>query len=238
LKFGVRRWSVNRWAGSTVAGVASRPTGSASPPLMLSSSAAGLVRASSHCPPAIREKLSTATGLYEFWRHVLLHQDGFPARKPAALLFFFEQMAQLNRKPECRPFALARSDPARSRPRLGPASIPVFLIGGEEDTGAASRHGTRFAELFEGASTGDYSRHGSSWCSLNMRRAYKPLGRRLLGREAAGSRCAGCFIYRDGFRAPKWSCQPVPPGARSNPPRHSNAGARACDTPYACVRTA
>src|SRR5260370_40575770 len=79
--------------GTTVAGVAARQPERISA-LVLSSSSAGLVAPR---PPsqAVREKFSTATD-YTSLAHVLLHQDGFPARKPHFCLLF-EQIAQRNR---------------------------------------------------------------------------------------------------------------------------------------------
>jgi 3-oxoadipate enol-lactonase len=131
--------------GSTVAGVASRQPERISA-LVLSSSSAGLV-APRPLSDAVREKLSTATD-YMSLAHVLLHQDGFPARKPQ-LCFLFEQMAQLNRNLNVGLLRLL--GPIRHSPDpIRAASIPVFLIGGEEDAGAqAAMH--EIAELFEGA---------------------------------------------------------------------------------------
>lgn len=131
--------------GFTVAGVASRQPERISA-LVLSSSAAGLVKPRP-LPKAVQEQLSAVTD-YMTLAHVLLHQDGFPARKPL-LCFLFEQMAQLNRNMNIGTLptlGALRYDPTP----IKAASIPVFLIGGEEDTGAHAAM-REIAGLFEGA---------------------------------------------------------------------------------------
>jgi 3-oxoadipate enol-lactonase len=130
--------------GFTVAGVASRQPKRVSA-LVLSSSSAGLV-APRPQSQALREKISAATD-YMSLAHALLRQDSFPARKPQ-LCFLFEQMAQLNRGMNVALLPLL--GPIRHDP--GPikaASIPMFLIGGEEDVGAHAAM-REIAELFEG----------------------------------------------------------------------------------------
>jgi 3-oxoadipate enol-lactonase len=131
--------------GFTVAGVASRQPERVSA-LALSSSSAGLVapRAPSQ---AVREKISAATD-YMALAHVLLHKDSFPTRKPQ-LCFLFEQMAQLNRNMNIA--LLSKLGPIRHSPDpIKAASIPVFLIGGEEDADAHAAM-REIADLFEGA---------------------------------------------------------------------------------------
>jgi 3-oxoadipate enol-lactonase len=131
--------------GVTVAGVAARQPERISA-LVLSSSSAGLV-APRPLSQAVREQLSVATD-YMSLAHVLLHQDGFPARKPQ-LCFLFEQMAQLNRKMNVA--LLPKLGPIRHDPApIKAAAIPVFLIGGEEDAGAHAAM-REIAELFAGA---------------------------------------------------------------------------------------
>jgi 3-oxoadipate enol-lactonase len=131
--------------GFTVAGVASRQPKRVSA-LVLSSSSAGLV-APRPLSQAVREKFSTATD-YMSLAHVLLHQDSFPARKPQ-LCFLFEQMAQLNRNMNVALLPLL--GPIRHNPDpIKAASIPVFLIGGEEDVGAHAAM-REIADLFENA---------------------------------------------------------------------------------------
>ena len=131
--------------GFTVAGVASRQPERISA-LVLSSSSAGLV-APRPLPQAVREKFSAAKD-YLTLAHALLHQDGFPARKPQ-LCFLFEQMAQTNRDVSLA--ILPMIGPIRHNPDpIKAASIPVFLIGGEEDAGAHAAM-REIAGLFEGA---------------------------------------------------------------------------------------
>ena len=117
--------------GFTVAGVASRQPERVSA-LVLSSTSAGLVNGR---PPLqkVRDQLLGVTD-YEQLVHVLIHQDGFPRRKPH-LCFLCEQMAQLNRDVKIG----VLSEIAQLRFESGPiksANIPVFLIGGQEDEGA------------------------------------------------------------------------------------------------------
>jgi pimeloyl-ACP methyl ester carboxylesterase len=129
--------------GFTVAGVASRQPERISA-LVLSSSSAGLVKPRP-LRQAVQEQFAKVTD-YMTLAHVLLHQDGFPARKPS-LCFLFEQMAQLNRNVNVA--ALPMLGPIRHDPApLKAASIPVFLIGGEEDAGAHAAM-REIAELFE-----------------------------------------------------------------------------------------
>jgi pimeloyl-ACP methyl ester carboxylesterase len=80
--------------------------------------------------------------------HVLLHKDSFPGRKPQ-LCFLFEQMAQLNRNMNIA--LLSKLGPIRHNPvPIRAASIPIFLIGGEEDADAHAAM-REIADLFEGA---------------------------------------------------------------------------------------
>jgi len=99
--------------------------------LVLSSSSAGLVAPR---PPTqfVRDNLATVTD-YRSLAHILIHQDGFPRRQPA-LCFLCEQMAQLNHKVDISILSQLSKIRHDASP-LREASIPILLLGGDEDEG-------------------------------------------------------------------------------------------------------